>query len=246
MATAQARVLWNRRQQRVQVHDINGRARWNELWEHNPIMARPGSQSNIQVLVNGPGARPYIAGKTSERWTWKQWDIRPGEVHLTEQEKRWARKYPNRIIIEPNIKINASPNKDWGWLRWIAFAHEAQKAGVKVTQIGPSHVRRLPRAEFIQTAGIRQAAALMSMARAAVLTEGALHHLAAAFNIPAVVIFGGYISPDITGYEMHHNIFTGGVACGSRMPCDHCARAMSEITVGNVLVQLMALLNAKT
>jgi ADP-heptose:LPS heptosyltransferase len=38
-------------------------------------------------------------------------------------------------------------------------------------------------------------------------TEGFLHHLAAAFGKPAVVLFGAYSHPKVTGYDFHTNIW---------------------------------------
>ena len=47
---------------------------------------------------------------------------------------------------------------------------------------------------------------MLSGARAAVLHEGGLHHAAAALGMPAVVLFGGMISPRNTGYDVHVNL----------------------------------------
>jgi ADP-heptose:LPS heptosyltransferase len=65
--------------------------------------------------------------------------------------------------------------------------------------------------------------------------EGGLHHAAAALGVPAVVLFGGFIPPLVTGYETHINL-TGGAqeACGSLKPCDHCRKAMDAISVEEV------------
>ena len=60
--------------------------------------------------------------------------------------------------------------------------------------------------------------------------------------MPAVVLFGGYISPDVTGYDRHANLFTGGEACGRRTVCDHCRDAMNRITPDLVMRELDALL----
>lgn len=68
-----------------------------------------------------------------------------------------------------------------------------------------------------------------------------MHHAAAALGIPAVVIFGGYVSPAQTGYAAQMNLFTGGQPCGRRTECAHCADAMSDITpamVADALHQL--------
>jgi hypothetical protein len=62
-----------------------------------------------------------------------------------------------------------------------------------------------------------------------------LHHAAAALGVPAVVIFGGFISPAVTGYAAHANIFTGDdLGCGNINPCPHCRAAMERISVDQV------------
>ena len=69
-----------------------------------------------------------------------------------------------------------------------------------------------------------------------------MHHCAAAFGVPGIVIFGGFISPATTGYGCHVNLFTGGEACGMRIPCEHCADAMRKITPEQVAAALIALM----
>jgi ADP-heptose:LPS heptosyltransferase len=77
---------------------------------------------------------------------------------------------------------------------------------------------------------VRQASAVLAGAALLISPEGGLHHAAAALGLRAVVIFGGFISPATTGYDLHRNFFTGGQACGMRLACAHCAEAMARIT----------------
>jgi len=61
--------------------------------------------------------------------------------------------------------------------------------------------------------------------------EGGLHHAAAALGRPAVVIFGHFIDPEVTGYHGHKNLRGGAVGmCGSWSSCPECVRAMEAIT----------------
>jgi ADP-heptose:LPS heptosyltransferase len=70
--------------------------------------------------------------------------------------------------------------------------------------------------------------------------EGGMHHASAAVGVPAVVIFGGYISPKVTGYEGHINLFTGtGLGCGNSQPCE-CS-CMAGITVGRVCEAVLSM-----
>lgn len=238
MVSAQARALRRRDPRPVRVLDRFGRERWHEMWLHNDDFAPVGVAGNWQELHNGPSLRPYIVTHDKRRFVWCPWDIEPGRIVLNAQEQALAKRYAGRIIIEPYISGKASPNKDWGYRRWQVLAALAQRAGIRFTQLGAPGTVRLPRADFIPTHSMRDACAILSTARAAVLPEGGLHHAAAAFGVPAVVIFGGYISPDITGYTLHRNLFTGGAACGSRTPCSHCAGAMAKIEPAMVMEAL--------
>jgi ADP-heptose:LPS heptosyltransferase len=85
---------------------------------------------------------------------------------------------------------------------------------------------------------------VLANAKACVLPEGAMHHACAALNTPAVVIYGGYISPAVTGYDTQTSLFTGGdLGCGMRHPCRHCDRAMASIKPETVADHLTGLLN---
>lgn len=98
---------------------------------------------------------------------------------------------------------------------------------------------------LIQTPDFWRACAILSRASAYVGHEGGLHHAAAALGIPGVVIFGGFISPETTGYDCHVNLFTGGNACGNRTPCMHCRDAMNRITPEAVAEALIGILKGK-
>ena len=73
--------------------------------------------------------------------------------------------------------------------------------------------------------------------------EGGVHHTAATVEAKGVVIFGGFIPPEITGYDFHTNLFTGGEACGSRYSCKHCKAAMEAIEVDEVVEHMRKIIN---
>lgn len=230
MLTGEVARMVARDSRRVRVLYRGSVRRWHAAFNGNPRLARPEEEGNFQVLHNGPGERPYIAAKRQNRWTWRDYTPTPGEIYFSPYERAFAERYPGRIILEPNIKVGASPNKDWGWVRWNKLAWLLDREGYRVTQLGGGGQPMLDAAEFIQTPDFRCAAAVLSSARLAVLPEGGLHHAAAAAGTPAVVIFGGFISPAQTGYAGQINFHRGGRPCGMRVPCQHCARAMAEIS----------------
>ena len=66
--------------------------------------------------------------------------------------------------------------------------------------------------------------------------EGGFHHAAAALNKKAVVIFGGFIDPLVTGYDFHNNIYVDidGSPCGSRVICKHCKDCIQKIDLSSL------------
>ena len=75
------------------------------------------------------------------------------------------------------------------------------------------------------------------------ITAAIVGALAATVGSKGVVIFGGFISPEITGYDFHTNLFTGGEACGSRYSCKHCKAAMEAIEVDEVVEHMRKIIN---
>lgn len=232
MATSQARRLHLKEGKRVFIIGIGGRPQWSPVFENNPRISRT-REPGLVVLRNGPGLRPYIAGKTPERWTWRTWDKEPGEICLTHAEKRFGQSAAGRILIEPQTKV-PDGNKAWPWARWQAVADAMPGEFVQVGQPGS---RKLEGVQFVDTT-FRQACAVIAWSRAFVGTEGGLHHAAAAFGKPAVVLFSEFISPEITGYDGHRNLRHAGEPCGARLPCAGCAASMQAITVDEVLTNL--------
>lgn len=243
IVTGQARKMQQSCPHKVVVYDRNGRIRAHEMWRDNPrIATRDERLSKTQTLKSAPGFRPYIADKHDSKWTWKDFECTPGEIYFSKEELDFAAPYSGGIMLEPNNKAQASPNKDWGLLRWIKLAELLHSLGLPLWQVGSEGTRVLPGVKLIETPTFRHGCVVLARARAAVLPEGGLHHAAAAVGVKAVVIFGGYISPKQTGYTLHTNLFTGGKPCGARQPCAHCTKAMEAITPEAVFDELTRIL----
>lgn len=245
MLTGQVRALQATDPRRVRI--VYPQPRWHESWNNNPRIAALDEKGDFQSLEGRPnGLRAYIRGKKATRWVWQPHQPTPGELYFNTEERAFGARYAGRLIIEPTLKSGASPNKQWGWAKWQALVHRLQAIGLQPTQLGPPGAARLQGVEFVQTQSMRLAAAVLSTARVAVLPEGGLHHVAAAVGAPAVVIFGGYISPEVTGYRTHRNLYTESrehpLGCGMRSPCAHCAQAMAAISPDHVMQALELLL----
>jgi ADP-heptose:LPS heptosyltransferase len=216
------------------------------MWLGLPYIARRDEPLHRPInLVNGPGLRPYIESKNELRWTWREWECPVAEIKFTEPEIAFARSFCDLVVIEPHIKQKASPNKDWGRERWCSLIGLLRSNGLEPVQLGPLGTQVLPGARLIMTPGFRYACAVLAKAKVAILPEGGLHHAAAALGVPSIVIFGGYIGPKQTGYTSQVNLFTGGEACGMRIPCKHCEKAMAQIEPAAVLAETMRLISGE-
>ena len=239
LATGEVRRLQALDPRPVLIVDRHGRPRWSDLWRGNARIVRaPGN--DCQRIVNGPGARPYIdyARSRPDRWAYTDWRCTPGELPWCRPDRRGA----GRIIIEPNLKANASPNKQWGWARWKALV--ALAPALPWAQMGPPGTAWLRGVERIETMSFVSACEVLAAARAAVLPEGGLHHAAAALGVPAAVLFGAMTSPRNTGYDAHRNLWIDDPdALGWRVPHPACAAAWAKITPELVLQTLMEMIN---
>lgn len=245
MVTGHAREMQARDPRRVR--PVYEKPRDHEAWRNNPRISGKHEVGDFQPYVaRVDGLRPYMEGKTPDRYRWKRYAPPVGEIYFDAKEKAFAAAWAERVVLEPNVKPGASPNKDWGWERWVELAKLMRARGIVPTQVGPAMSRRLPGAEFVETNCMRYAAAVLSVARAAILPEGGLHHVAAAVGCPAVVIFGGFISPEVTGYSQQTSLFwrteEHPIGCGWRRSCKHCAAAMALFPPVLVLEKLEGLL----
>jgi len=240
-----ARVMQQTDPRKVKV--VYENKRWPDIFDNNPRILQRREEADHQILygrVNG--LRPYCSAKSPTRWTWKDCPPAVGEVYLLHHEinfgKLFAASLRGTVLIEPNIKKGASPNKDWGWHRWEALVRLMSAAKITPVQVGPRGTATISGVRLIETENFRLACGVMRQVAACVLPDGGLHHAAAALGKKTVVIFGGFISPRQTGYDSQVNLFTGGEPCGWRTPCEHCAAAMAAITPELVFEELRKLL----
>jgi hypothetical protein len=209
----------------------DGRPRWSEVWDGNPyILKRPVPRCNR--IISGGGVRPYIVEKHSDCWTWKPYKARPAEMFFTPAEIAFAEPYRGHVMVEPNTKDIGHTNKTWIWARWQAVVDNFPVG--TFLQCGAPGTRYLDRVKTVATPSFRHALAVLSVCRGFVGTEGGLMHGAAAVDVPAVILWSEFISPDITGYLRHLNIRHAGKACGMRVDCSGCKAAMAAITVEEV------------
>jgi ADP-heptose:LPS heptosyltransferase len=247
MVSGQVRELQRTDPRKVRIFYERG-PRWYSVWANNPRIAQPGERGDFNdwcPRVNH--LRPYIAAKSKKQWTWKAYRPPAGELYFTDAERAYAAQYPLQVVIDIDIKAGASPNKQWGRHNWEQLAKLLMAEGIPIYQMGPLPPLMMTGATFTKTETIRHAAALIANSKAVICHEGALHHIAAAVGTPVVVIYGGYISPAVTGYDGQEALFTGeGLGCGMRVPCQHCAEAMAAIKPEHVMEALRKALNGRS
>lgn len=230
----------------VAICDRIGYPRWHELWYGNPVIATPqhiAQGKAYHVINNGVGCRPYIQYPfTAQRgMQFTDWQARDhvGRIYLTDDELAFGRMVRAQVgpfvMVEPDVKRESTPNKNWGREKFQSVI--AAIPGLTFVRAHGREAEPLPGVHSVQTRTFRESCGILAASDGLLGTEGGMHHAAAALGKPAVVIFGGFISPRTTGYATHVNIADRGPCspCGRWMPCDHCQKAMALITVDRVV-----------
>lgn len=243
MAAGEARRVHYATGKRVVIMSSRGVPQWSPVFEGVPYIARQADPT-CERVISASGQRPYIRGKFPLKWQWQAYQPLPAEIAFKPAELERAQPYHGAILIEPNVKDIGHRNKAWPWHLWRDVVDRilAGELGrtMRVVQCVHPGADRMSGCEFVETPSFRDALAVLSVCRSAVLPEGGLMHGAAAVGVPAVVLFGGFISPKVTGYALHRNIYTGQteLGCGRRMNCPCCTAAMQRITPAMVLANL--------
>lgn len=237
MAAGEAQALGGK----VGIYDKSGSQRYHMAWENNPYIARLG-EAHDKKLVNAPSARPYVKRVNHMAWEWQPYKPKPAKMYFSNAELKFMESLPvNYVVIEPNLKDKAeSVNRQWNWER---FVEVSESINIPFVQLGKTKPKMLPNAKWIQTDNPRYMAGVMKMSRAYIGHEGGMHHTSAAVGRPAVVIFGGFTSPLVTGYEQHINMSDNTLGCGKRVKCNHCEIAMNNIKTEDVIYALRGILN---
>jgi Glycosyltransferase family 9 (heptosyltransferase) len=212
------------------------------VFRHNPNVAPPGSERDpdIEWIEYYKGHRLYNQ-HSATRWVWNyDYKAVPGQLFFSSSELTEGQRFGQGfILIEPNVpqKKSVAHNKTWPLNRYQQVAsslkNDCHRRILQFDYDGAKYV--LASAKMVRTNSLRDAYAILSNAALYIGPEGGLHHAAAALGVPAVVIFGGFIPPQVTGYDFHINLTGGAQACGSLQNCAHCLQAMDRITAEDVL-----------
>jgi hypothetical protein len=218
-----------------------------QIFRRNPNVAPPGSErtDHLEWVEYYKGHRIYNRrSDDGKRWVWNyEFRPTPGEIFFRREERQRAASVgAGFVVIEPNVPMwkSVASNKQWPVDRYDKVALKLRIAGYDVVQFVYGQGHRVESARQVKTSTFRDGLAALARASLYIGPEGGLHHGAAAVGISAVVLFGGFIPPAVTGYEMHTNLTGGAEACGTLSPCAHCRAAMQAIPVGEVLTAALS------
>ena len=230
------------------------------IYENNPNIADCRNLDNnkpIQLIDYHELNRPYIDYEKSSanKYVWKNFKPVPGEIYFSDNEKMEAKKiiiearnfwnanhnkrFRNIIFLETSsTKINDTQfsfkhqNKDWGIQNWISLINKL-KNDYLIIQSKHTQTKNINGIFTPKEMDFRLGCAILAEVDFYVGPEGGFGHVAAALNKKAVLYFGGWISPDVIGYEFHENIYYEDKQspCGVKLkPCEHCSKAREVIT----------------
>ena len=206
-----------------------------QAFRHNPNIATSLNGHAIEWCFYHKGNRQYNK-LGNGRWLWNfEFKAKAGEFFFDARERAHIIKTRDAVLIEPNVPWTKSvaPNKDWGLDKYQQLADLLAQQGFVVHQTSYGK-KRLRRVQIVNVPDFRCMAAALSGFDLVICPEGGMHHAAAAVGTSAIVLFGGFIPPQVTGYDNHVNLTGGAEACGSLRECSHCREAMHKITVEEV------------
>lgn len=221
------------RSRSISVH-ARQRKDWNAIQSKIKASGRfvpfdPASKERVTWIDNVSGNRRYVKRARSDRFVFQRevWP-RAGHLAITDAERDGA---PHaRVLIGDTIKGTVSgSNKQWG--KWDQLCARLREIGEVTAVFAHSPVQSY--GIKIRELDVWKAIAVVASADLVVTNEGFLHHVAASFGVPCIVVAGGYTAQDVTGYRGQLWL-QDGEACGSRGNCDHCRRAMAKISVDQV------------
>ena len=225
----------------------------------------------IHIIDYHPGNRPYIDYEKSNNKNYV-WNIKfkpePGEIYFSKKEEMEAnlimqqakefwqkfnkKNYKSIIFLETSsTKINDKQfsikhlNKDWGYKNWKSLIDEFKKDYLIIHSVH-SKTKKINGLFAPKNLSFRLACAIMNNCDIYVGPEGGFGHVAAALNKKAALYFGGWITPDVIGYDFHENLYYDNIhsPCGQyKKICEHCAEAREKITVKTFKERILKIIN---
>ena len=225
-------------------------------------------------IMNYMNNRPYIdyTKFNSERIIWDStYSSIPGDIYFSKEENKNIKKIINKaieiwknntgkkfkylVIVDSSVKSAkytgailkkdnfARLNRDWGFEKWQQVINSLKD---EITFIQPfkGEVRKLSNVIHVECS-FRNAISIINQSNLFIGSEGGFSHAAGALKKNAIIVFGGWISPKITGYEFHENLYIDipESPCGILSKCKHCESCMEKIKVDELISKIIDLKN---
>jgi len=234
----------------------------SRVFFNNPNISDPKNLDEnkiVHFVDHNNSNRPYIDWQKSTDHKY-YWNLNhraiPGELYFDKQEISEAQnviteagafwkssntaEHKGIIFIETSkiakIKSKCGENQSWGFKKWDKTVENLKE---NYLIINPTHDNsHNHKGIFSYNCSFRVACAIMQSCNLYLGPEGGFAHAAAALSKPGVVVYGGWIPPQVIGYAFHENLYVDieGSPCGIRdKECDHCKECMELITVDNVI-----------
>ena len=145
------------------------------------------------------------------------------------------------LVVHPFSGFFAARSKQWDFRHWKLFL-EMLPPEIETIRFGevedPATPTERPNHREVVGMDLRLIAAILQSADAFVGQDSGLAHLATALGVPSVVLFTGYVPPEMFGYEQNINLVPdlpyspcwekdGCPPCGAEI----CTRAIQPETV---------------
>lgn len=190
--------------------------------------------------------------------------LKPAELTLTDEEIRLGDEEYNKgsyWIICPDNKPDQflGNNRVWGYDNWQQLLGIINKnfPNQRLLRLKPPYTdQHLDYVETIDSPGFRFMISKGRRASLIITTDGCWHHIAASWNVPAIVLWGGAASPypsekrkySALGYPGQCHIVDtedSETPCYNERPnCEHCKQAWARITPELVFSRLKEYIHA--
>ena len=162
------------------------------------------------------------------------------EIYLTDEEKRDVNGIlgirnlhtDNFIVIEPQSNLEYTVNKSYPLAKWQKVVDGIKEKGIRIIQIGrETSTHKLSGViDLTGKTSFRTAAGIIAKCKLFVSSEGGLMHAANAFGIKSLILYTGFIHPQMTSYPDNINIWVGKDhgPCGMKIKCKKCENEVNN------------------
>jgi ADP-heptose:LPS heptosyltransferase len=201
-----------------------------------------------------PPERKHVLRLICERLGLQDAELRTYYYPSGEERKRARQIRPPSsrplVVVHPFSGFFAARSKQWDFGHWRRFL-DLLPPEVETVRYGGVEEPATPTERHLHREmvgmDLRLFAAVLETADAFVGVESGMAHLAAALGVPSVVLFTGYVPPDVFGYPQNVNLVPKlpYAPCWQKDGCAPCRAEVCtrEVQPETVLAKLLEILN---